>query len=270
MNRTPLFAVAGMDPHGSENLEQIPPTWELWLDTFRLLVKNGVQVSDVVRGRTLAGLNVAGGYGLSMTLQYLQLLAAEDSIQLDVVSGHQCWSALQNALRSGSDAVDCLKLLQSSGVNLAKVMNEGLTALHLASEWCIDSQPLQYLCSTKCGQLINKQDQWGWTPLHYALIARNSAVSDAPFSKAIMLVQNGANMSITGGNNPHNHYHQPNGSFTPLELLKFARPARFDLLVDTFTTVGIEIAPGLYEDMFHDAKEYMSTESELMLDCEVL
>ncbi|KIW22586.1 uncharacterized protein PV07_10869 [Cladophialophora immunda] len=196
---TPLFAAAGMDLQRNKYFEQPPPTWGLWLETVRMLIKDGASVSDVVRGRTLASLNVTEANESCTTLEYLQLPAAEDSIQLDTMVGHECWSALQNALQSNAHTVGYLQMLKSTRVDLTKVMDDGRTALHLASDWCVDSEPHQYLCTTDCRRFINSQDHWGWTPLHHALIARNSAESHAPYSKAIMLIQNGAMMNIEGG-----------------------------------------------------------------------
>ena len=123
-----------MDFRKNEYFDQLPPTWELWLDTFRLLIKHGAFLHESVRGRHIASLNIVRDDRPSKALEYLGLLAAEDVLRSDVVSGHECWPGLQNALRSGSDAVDALKLLHSSGVDLSKVMDDGRTALHVAAE----------------------------------------------------------------------------------------------------------------------------------------
>ncbi|OQV02318.1 Ankyrin repeat-containing protein [Cladophialophora immunda] len=254
---TPLFAAAGMDLQRNKYFEQPPPTWGLWLETVRMLIKDGASVSDVVRGRTLASLNVTEANESCTTLEYLQLPAAEDSIQLDTMVGHECWSALQNALQSNAHTVGYLQMLKSTRVDLTKVMDDGRTALHLASDWCVDSEPHQYLCTTDCRRFINSQDHWGWTPLHHALIARNSAESHAPYSKAIMLIQNGAMMNIEGGNNPRNHYPQPQGKFTALQLLRFARPFRCDMFLDSCASANIRIDPEMAEDRFHDCDEYL-------------
>lgn len=123
-----------MDPQKYPGLEQIPSTWQSWLHTFRLLVEYGASLYEVVRGRHIAGLNIVRDDQPPETLEYFSLLAAQEVLQLDVVSGRQCWSALQNALRSSRDTVDALKLLHSTGVDLNKIMDDGCTALHLAAE----------------------------------------------------------------------------------------------------------------------------------------
>ena len=241
-----------MDPSEDHHFEQLPPTWDLWLDVFRLLVQYRACTHETVRGRHIAGLNIVREDRPPKTLAYLGILAAEDVLRMDVIAGHQCWSALQNALRSGSDAVDALSLLYSAGVNLSKVMDDGRTSLHLAAEWCANDKPLEYLCSIGCKEHINKQDRWGWTPLHYATISRNSAVSSQPFSKVVSLARNGGNMYLRGEWNPLNHYDQPHGEFTPGELLSFARPSRFDMLRDVLRASNIDIDQRRDESTVHN------------------
>lgn len=257
--RTPLFATAGMNPRAHEYFEQLPPTWDLWLDTFRLLVEHGASLHETVRGRHVANLNIVRNDQPPKTLEYLRLLAAKDYLQLDTVIGHECWSALQNALRSRSDAVDALKTLSSAGVDLFKVVDDGRTALHLAAQWCLDSEPLDYLYSVGCRNLINKQDRWGWTALHYAVIARNSALSSAPFSKVVSLLREKADVNIKGGRNPYNHYDQPGDLFTPFQLLSFARPSRFELLMQVLQGQGYAVKSRIASEIFYDTQEEMLT-----------
>ena len=259
--RTPLFAVAGMKPREHEYFEQLPPTWDLWLDTFRLLAEHGASLDETVRGRNVANLNVVRNDQPIKTLEYLRLLAAQDCLQFDAAIGDECWSALRNALCSRSDAVDALKILSSTGVDLPKVMDDGRTTLHLAAQWCLDSKPLEYLYSVGCRNLINKQDRWGWTALHYAAIARNSALSSAPYSKVVSLLREKADVKIEGGENPRNHYDQPGGTFTPYELLSFARPSRFKLLMQILQLQDQDYAVKgrIVDEVFYDAQEEMLT-----------
>jgi hypothetical protein len=109
-----------MDPIAQSNPEQFPPTWDRWLDVFRLLVKHGAHVFETVRERNLAELNVERNNRPSRTSEYLRILVANDSPQLEVALGRRCWSALNNALHCKSDVIDALKLLRGSGVNLSK------------------------------------------------------------------------------------------------------------------------------------------------------
>jgi ankyrin repeat protein len=137
-------------------------------------------------------------------------------------------------------------------------MEDGRTVLHLAAEWCLDSEPLEHLFSYGCLELINKQDQYGWTALHYASIARNSAVNPKPFSKVVSLIRNGADTKTKGKENPRNIYDQPEGTFTANELLRFARPARLDLMLQVLRKSGIDHTLEADADIFYDAQEVAS------------
>ena len=214
-------------------------------------------MNETVRGRHIAGLNTARDDLPPKTLEFLRLLAAQEDLQLDIISGGKCWSALQNALRSGRDAIDALKLLLAAGVDLCKPMDDGRTALHLAAEWCLDGMPLEYLLSVGCKEFIDKQDQWGWTALHYAAISRNSAISSKPFSKVKSLLRSDADISIVGRRNPRNHYPQPERQFNPLSLLEVARPSRYDLLLSVLRKGGISVEFQEADDEFWDAPEML-------------
>ena len=79
-----------MNPTAPLPFEQLPPTRDRWLDTFRLLIKHGASASEIVRGRNLTGLNVEKDDRPSKTLDFLRILAMEYPMLLDVVSGSQC------------------------------------------------------------------------------------------------------------------------------------------------------------------------------------
>ncbi|KAH7000646.1 hypothetical protein EDB80DRAFT_687227 [Ilyonectria destructans] len=228
-----------MNPLAHPAFEQLPPLWDYWLNVVRLIAKYGASVFEVVRGRTLAGLNVERSGHPSRTLEFLQFLAAEDSVQLDVVSGHPSWSALCNALRCEVEAVDALRLLSSAGVVLNRISDDGGTALHMAARMCVNTGAIDYLCENGCGRYIDRPDQLGWTPFHYAVVARSSAGGNAPFARVVALLRRGADPSIRVVENALQMYDQPSGRSTALELLKHARPERFDLLIGVLTHAGI-------------------------------
>ena len=230
-----------MNPTAHPQLEQLPPTWDRWLDTFRLLIKHGASASETARGRNLAGLNVEKDGQPSKTLEFLRILAIEDPMQLDAVSGSRCWSALHNALRCRAEAVEALALLHASGVNLSRIMDDGRTALHLATMTHTSFGTLEYLCADRCSDYINRQDQWGWTPLHYSVVSRSSSEGAAPYSNAVALLRKGADPMIKASSNSMYIYDQPTGSFTAFEILRHVRPARFQLLVEVLQHAGIGI-----------------------------
>ena len=196
----------------------------------------------MVRGRHIADLNIVRDDRPPKTLEYLQILAAEDYLQLDVFTGPECWSALQNAVRSQSDATPALKVLAGAGVDLAKITDDGRTALHFAAEWCLTPETLGYLCSTGQQLYVNRQDKWGWTPLHYAMLGNNSLSSSEPFSVAVSLVRLGADLTLKARYNDRHPYEQPpEAEFTACRLLKFSVPERYQTLLGVFERCGISV-----------------------------
>ena len=231
-----------MDPRAYPPLEQLPPLWEHWLKTFRLLTNYGASVFDTVRDRNLAGLNVERDSLPGRTLEYLRLLSALDSPQLDITLGRECWSALHSAFRCKSDTLDALKLLQSCGVSLSKILEDGRTSLHFAAEMCTGSKTLEFLFANGCKAYLNRQDQWGWTPLHYAAVSRRSAECLLPpYENVVMFLREGADYTLQGMSNAAFIYDQPAEAFTAFELLRHIRPARFLLLEQVLKEAGIEI-----------------------------
>lgn len=231
-----------MNPAAHPCLEQIPPRWDRWLDVFRLLIKHKALVSEIVRGRNLAGLNIERDGSPSQTLELLRILAAEDSPQLDVALGRQCWQALHNALRCKNDALDAIKLLHSAGVCLSKIMQDGRTALHVASELCTTTDIMEFLLATGCDEYIDRRDQWGWTPLHYAVVGRRSAEGISPYSNAVILLRKGVDPALKGLPNDEYIYDQPTEPFTAFELLRHVRPERFRLLEEVLRNTNLDVA----------------------------
>ena len=244
-----------MNPRAYSYFEQLPPTWDRWFDALRLLIKHGAEVHETVNGRNLASLNIERDGLPSKTLDFLRLLAAEDALQLDVMSGCDGWPALHTALVCDSTAVDALKVLSSSGIQLSKVMDNGKSALHVSARLSASCDALEYLCAVGCSGYINRQDQWGWTPLHYAVASRNSAevtISHTPYAKVLMLLQKGANPTIRSSQNAMKIYGPLLGSFTAYEFLRQVRPARFKMLVEVLRHAGIKIGDEEEEDVFYE------------------
>lgn len=246
-----------MNLRRSQHFEQLPPTWDHWLETFRLLIRYGASTDEIVRGRTLAGLNIARPGETSKVLPFLQLLAGRESLAQESLVDHPRWPVLRNAVQAGTDTVDALKLLQACGMSMTRVLYDGKTVLHLVAHLCQNDQPLSYLLTTASTAEINRQDCWGWTPLHYALLARTSAEGPSPYSMAVMLIHSGADPTIKGQMNPGSPYHFHSEHFTALELLEYARYSRFELAIDTLNDHGIDIRSSADTVTFYDAEEYV-------------
>lgn len=166
------------------------------------LLHSGASAHGIVRERTLARLNIAGPAGTSNILPFLQLLAAEDAIDLNIeIELHQ-WPVLKNVVEAGKDSVNALKLVTACGLSLTKFLVDGQTVLHLAAQYCLDSEALTHLLATSCVAEINRQDQWGWTPLHYAVMSRDSAKGPTPYAKCCFA-------SSKGGRSKHPRSSKP-------------------------------------------------------------
>lgn len=252
----PLFAVAGMDLQRSRHYEQFPPTWNRWLEVLRVLIKYGASTNEIVRGRSLAGLNIAQPHDTSQILPYLCLLAAEDALDLDPEVEGVRWPVLKNVLSAGTDAVAALDLVKASGLPLMNVLEDGRTALHLGAFYCSDDKAIACLLTSECGTYINRQDHWGWTPLHYAIMDPKSAEGQNPYSKAVRLLQYGADASIKGKMNPGSPYRMPVAEFTAFDLLEYVRYPRFELLTTALIDAGINIGRTHVVEDFYDAQEY--------------
>lgn len=252
----PIFTIVGMNLRRSQDFKQLPPTWDRWLDVLRLLIRYGSSTHEIVRGRSLAGLNVARHDTSSKVLPFLRILAVENALDYDSITDDPTWSVIKNAVKSGTDTVDTLKLLRACGVNITRVLADGRTVLHLTAHHCQEDDALSYLLETGCATDIDRQDQWGWTPLHYAVLALTSAEGPRPYSTAAMLIRDGADLNIKGRKNPGSSYEFHSEEFTGPELLKHVRYKRFELLLDVLDAAGVEIGSVRHTDAFYDAEEY--------------
>ena len=246
-----------MELYESSFFEQLPPTWDQWLDVLRLLIGSGASVHEIVRNRTLAGLNIATPADTSQVLPFLRLLAAEDALDLDIATEFDRWPVFKNIFEAGKDSIDTLKLATSCGLSWTTIFIDGQTVLHLAAQYCSDSEALTHLLTTPCVADINRQDRWGWTPLHYTVMLRNSAEGPTPYANAVLFLQYGADPNIRGRANPGSPYQCPSDDFTCFELLEHNRHTRFELLVEILTSARIEIT-GVADVMnqFYDVDEY--------------
>jgi hypothetical protein len=170
---------------------------DAWLDALRLLTENGASVHDVVADRTITMLNLnRDTYHEETALSFFYILRQECYVDFDLVSD-QGPSALLMAIRSGTSACTAIDFLAQNGVDLQRIYNDGRTALHICAEMASDPDTLKHLYNVYGLQEVNRQDQWGWTPLHYAVgsegLSPNPKNSSIPF-----LLDKGADPHILG------------------------------------------------------------------------
>jgi len=252
-NSLPVFAVAGMNPRRNRHFSQLPPTWDFWVDVLQLLVDYGASIHETIQSRPLGTFHVVRRNHGAKALQFLRLLIDQNYLDFGVVHGPQCWSALQTALRSEDQAVNGLKLLHSLGVDLMKVLEDGRSSLHLAAEWSSRSEVLEYLCQVECLDHINRQDKWGWTPLHYCVLSEFLGSCSTPFTKIGALLRNGADPEIKAYQMPFPFGKKLPATFTSLELSMHLQPSVSNSFIKVLKDAGVTVAPEMDEDPFQDA-----------------
>jgi hypothetical protein len=176
---------------------QLPPKWGPWLQAFELLVKHGASVHEVNRDKTLSKLNINYPFGEEHTMDYFRILLTEGYTYWESADG-MAWSAVFTAIRTRTNSLQTLKFLVKSGVNISRVFDDGRSPLHLAAELANDVEVLEYLCNQGCLDDLNRQDMWGWTPLHHAISAAHLRKSPDVFQKVQFLLSKGADVNIKG------------------------------------------------------------------------
>ena len=251
----PVFAVAGLNLHRHKYCPQLPPTWDSWIDVLRLLMDSGASVHESFCGRPLGTFDLYRNDGGSKHLDFFRLLHEEHYIDFDVLYGRQGWSAVQTAVRAKDGAIEGLRMLRKWGVDLDSIMNDGRTFLHLAAEMATEPGVIQFLIESGCSKYIDKQDNWGWTPLHYAILSEFHSRSNSPFGMVSFLLNQGARTDLRGRYMPYVYGKQPAGEFTPLELSEILNPSIFNGLIQALRTNGQTIPLEWDEEPFEDAKE---------------
>ena len=207
-----------MNPRRNAIFPQLPPP-ETFVSLLRLLIQHGASVHEVFHGRLLTTLNIQRSDYKCQTLEFFRLVIAENYVDFDAIDD-QGWCALLSAIRTKGNVIEALKLLVDTGVSISRVMVDGRSALHLASEMADDVKVLEYLYS--CGiNEVNRQDKWGFTPLHYSVFGGVQHDPRITSEKITFLLKNGANAEKRGMNNAIFDFDRDEvGEVTPFELSK--------------------------------------------------
>jgi ankyrin repeat protein len=206
---------------------------------------------NIVHGSPAVNLD----YPEPSALDFFQILHDQCIFDFNITNkGIQC--ALLTAIRRRTKSVETLRFLSSVGVDFLRIAETGHGAIHWAAEMAYDVGCLEYLCTTAAIENINRQDRWGWTPLHYAVSSRKYGYHEAAFEKISCLLSNGADPAIRGRR--HLFFFRntlPMDEFTPLELSRVTSPALATRFEEEIKRMTIQTPEDHCEDQFFDALE---------------
>ncbi|KAJ8129590.1 hypothetical protein O1611_g4044 [Lasiodiplodia mahajangana] len=249
----PVFATLGMQPRQIRHFVQLPSSWDSSFECFRLLVSHGASVHEVALGKTLGTLNLVPRCPkppqYDCILDYINLLRSENYADFDL-SDESGWSLFVNAFRSQHHGLRAIQALAGSGANLSKILDDGRTYLAFAAEMSRDIRVLKYLYDNGCAMHLNRQDKWGWTPLHYCVFSERGSWHEPGTPVIKFLLDMGANPEIKAGE--HERVPIPtfdSDHFTPIELANF---------LESYWPTGVTTLLRNYvrdEDVFYDAVE---------------
>ncbi|KAI0416380.1 ankyrin repeat-containing domain protein [Xylaria grammica] len=249
----PVFATLGMRPRQVRPFIQVPSSWDYWFECFRLLVSHGASVHEVARGKTLGTLNLISSCPkpppYDYTLDYINLLRSENYVDFDMCD-ESGWSIFVNALRSPDHSLKAIRTLVDTGVNASRILDDGRTYLALAAESSSDVRVLQYLYDNGCALHLNRQDKWGWTPLHYCIFTESGKRGDPMMRRVKYLLDKGANPEIIA--DEHERVPIPtldSDCFTPIDLAEH---------LEKYLPTGLTALLRNYvrdEDVFYEAVE---------------
>jgi Ankyrin repeats (3 copies) len=157
-------------------------------------------------------------------------------------------------------AIEGLKMLANYGVDLCIIMHDGRTLLHMAAELAIEPGVISFLIDSGCRQYIDKQDHWGWTPLHYAIIAEFYGRYPYPFEKMASLLIEGARTDLKGWHMPYVSPTRIPDTFTAIELSANLKPSILNEFIQVLRKNGRDIPPEFDERPFEDAMEHVNTQ----------
>ena len=248
------MAISGCDPY--KPIAQLPPTWSSWVDVLKILIKNGASVHNTIDGRPLGALNLVRPDLDSHLLQFFQLLKSEYYQDFNIIQGRVGWSAVYNAVRAKDQSLETLRLLKLSGVNFTTIMNDGRVPLHQVAQLADNAEALEFVYNEK-PSFIDRQDNHGWTPLHYCIIQEAYRGDPQSFCKIRFLISRGADPFLRSFSVPPVFQIRLDVPLccTPLELAENLRPSLFNDIIQVMRQQGLIIPPNNDEDVFEDANE---------------
>ncbi|KAI7968097.1 hypothetical protein EIK77_007852 [Talaromyces pinophilus] len=241
-----------MNPRKNKPFPQLPPMNAIWIDIIRLLAEHGASVHDVVHGRSLTTLNIFWHHGENRILEFFHFL--QDQCYVDFGAEKVgAWSAFTNALRSPGTSLECLKFLEARGVDFSKISTDGRSLLHFGAELAHEPEVIEYLCKACPSHYVNRQDDFGWTPLHYAIVFEALHMPQESLAKVQVLVRRGANPSITARRFPLLHVvDMDKDRFTAYELSEALKSDHYEKFLAIARDNGLEIPEEAEGNIFHE------------------
>ena len=219
-----------MYPRRNKYFPQLPPSWSSWLEVFKLLVEYGASVHEDVGDRVVSTLNlIRGGPGVNLhytepnIVEYFRVLHEQCYVDFNRTSRDGVWSSLLTAIRATTKSMEALRFLSEMGVDFARLSDKGASSLHFAAEMAREVQTLEFLCSTTAIQNINRQDAYGWSPLHFAVASGRYGYHEVAFDKIRCLLQHGIDPTIKARKHPMLFSELSASEFTALELSELSQ-----------------------------------------------
>ncbi|CAI6286616.1 unnamed protein product [Periconia digitata] len=262
----PIFKATGykdkrLEKNSNRRYVQLPPPTTKWLDILDLLIQNHASVHEVVGEKTMTTMKIVGAnYQPETTIRFFRMLAEEKYTDFDLLD-HSGLSAVVTALSSRDLSIRAIDMLVAKGINIKRIYEDGRTALHYAAMNSSNVDVLKHLHEIHGLTEIDRQDHYGWTPLHYAIGSPYYMDRNYQCGLVVYLLKMGADPYIKGqGVLPRMH-----PQFRPPSLDDHISP--FEWAAESGCHVALQfrrdmIDAGLdpphdedLEDVFHDAVE---------------
>ncbi|OKL59087.1 hypothetical protein UA08_05842 [Talaromyces atroroseus] len=252
---TPVFRALGMNPRRNKIFPQLPPRNPMWVDIIRLLVEYDASVHEVVNGNSLTTLNLIWHKNKSRTLEFFHFLHDQYYVDFgaDKIDG---FSAFTSAFRSVGSSLECIQFLyEKVGLDFSRISADGRSLLHLGAEYAHEPETIEYLCRACPSDYINRQDDLGWTPLHYAIFFEGLHKPEDSLAKVELLIRHGANPYIKSTRLPMfcTVLDIDTDRFTAFELCEALPSHRYEQFLDIVRNYGYDIPEEAETNVFYEA-----------------
>ncbi|KAJ5740811.1 ankyrin [Penicillium malachiteum] len=123
------------------------------------------------------------------------------------------------------------------------VFDNGQSPLHLAAEIADNVAVLEYLCNQGFLDDLDRQEVWGWTPLHYGIMSA-FLWKDPSIEKVRFLLSKGAKINIKGRRRENFGLlleRMPAGGFTPGQMCRALDLSLYEKFEREFKIVGASL-----------------------------